>query len=78
MVNMMYALPNLMRSGMIESAKSVLIDVVSDEYVERSADKCLDILKYVQAGSQRYKQTLMSGRKDGKFVQERILGGITS
>jgi hypothetical protein len=75
MGNMMYALPNLMCRGMIESAKSVLIDVVYDECVERSEDKCFDILKYVQAGSQRYKQMLMSGRKDGKFVHERFLGG---
>jgi hypothetical protein len=77
MVNMMYALPNLMCWGMIESANSVLIDLVSDECVERSADKCFDILKYVQAGSLGYKQMLMSGRKYGKFVQEEFLGGAT-
>jgi hypothetical protein len=63
---------------MIESAKSVLIDVLSDEYVERSADKPFDILKYVQAGIERYKQMLMSGRKNGKFVQERFFGGVNS
>jgi hypothetical protein len=75
MGNMMYALPNLMCRGMIESAKSVLIGLVFDECVERSADKCFDILKYVQAGSQRHKHMLMSGRKDVKFVQESFLGG---
>jgi hypothetical protein len=63
---------------MIESAKSVLIDVLYDEYVERSADKRFDIFKYVQDGIQRYKQMMMSGRKDGKFVQERFFGGVNS
>jgi hypothetical protein len=77
MGNMIHAIPTLTRCGINESVLSVRIDGVFEKSVEHLKGKCLDILKYLQVEGQKHKHMLVSGRKEEKFVQEKVIGGVT-